>query len=178
MLAIALHTLKTRLLIRAIAALNDPCVHLLIAGDGELAAQVRAEIDTLGLTGRVTMLGAVPIAKLAQLHRICNAFVLSSAYEGLPLVVLEALASGTPVVTTECGETPKLLTSNSGVVCKQRTPECIADALRKVLQHPEDYPLESCIRTAQPYAARTVVRDIYTEMLNRWEQRVTFAARA
>lgn len=166
------------LLVRAIAALNDPCVHLLIAGDGELAAQVRAEIDTFGLTGRVTMLGAVPIAELAQLHRICNAFVLSSAYEGLPLVVLEALASGTPVVTTECGETPKLLTSNSGVVCKQRTSECIADGLRKVLQHPEDYPIESCIRTAQPYAAQTVVRDIYTQMLNRWEQRVYSTVRA
>ncbi len=162
------------LLVRAYAALNDPCVHLLIAGDGELAAQVRGEIERLGLVGRVTMLGAVPIAELAQLHRICNAFVLSSAYEGLPLVVLEALASGTPVVTTECGETPKLLTANSGIVCDQRTPDCIADALRKVLLRPEDYPIESCVRTAQPYAARTVVRDIYSEMLNRWEQRVNF----
>ena len=71
-----------------------------------------------------------------------------------------------------------MLTSNSGVVCGQRTSECIADALRKVLQHPEDYPIESCIRTAQPYAARTVVRDIYSEMLNRWQQRVYSAVRA
>jgi glycosyltransferase involved in cell wall biosynthesis len=55
------------------------------------------------------MLGSVRQAELAELHRICNAFVLTSAYEGLPLVALEALACGTPVVTTRCGETPNLL---------------------------------------------------------------------
>jgi glycosyltransferase involved in cell wall biosynthesis len=159
------------LLVRSIAALNEPNIHLLIAGDGELAAQVRSEISQLGLSKRVTMLGAVKQAELAQFHRICNAFVLSSAYEGLPLVVLEALACGTPVVTTRCGETPKLLSADSGIVCEERTPVAIADALRKVLLHREDYPINSCVRTAQPYSARTVVTDVYSEMWNRWEQR-------
>ncbi|MBW4630542.1 MAG: glycosyltransferase [Iphinoe sp. HA4291-MV1] len=163
------------LLLRAFAALNEPNIHLLIAGDGELAVEVRAEIARLGLLNRVKLLGAVTQGELAQLHRVSNVFVLSSAYEGLPLVVLEALASGTPVVTTQCGETPKLLTADSGVVCSQRTPVCIADALRKVLLHPGDYPTESCVQTAKPYAARTVVQQVYSEMLNRWEQRNSMA---
>ncbi|BCL39484.1 glycosyltransferase [Nostoc sp. MS1] len=157
------------LLIRAFAALNQPQTHLLIAGDGELANPVRQEIEQLGLSSRVTMLGALKQQELARLHRLSSAFVLSSAFEGLPLVVLEALASGTPVVTTKCGETPKLLNPHSGVVCEQRTPDCIAEALRKVLLHPQDYPSETCVRTAQPFAARTVIRDIYGDMLNRWE---------
>lgn len=159
------------LLVRSIAALNEPNIHLLIAGDGELANQVRSEIDQLGLSKRITMLGAVNQAELADLHRICNAFVLSSAYEGLPLVVLEALACGTPVVTTRCGETPKLLAADSGVVCEERTPVAIADSLRKVLLQPEAFPIESCVRSAQPYNARTVVTDVYSEMWQRWEQR-------
>lgn len=159
------------LLVRSIAALNEPTVHLLIAGAGELADEVRSEIARLGLSKRVTMLGPVVQAELAQLHRLCNAFVLSSAYEGLPLVVLEALACGTPVVTTRCGETPKLLSADSGVVCEERTPVAIADALRKVLLHPDAYPIKSCVRTAQPYSARTVVTDVYREMWHRWEQR-------
>lgn len=163
------------LLVRAFAALNERNVHLLIAGDGELAPEVRVEIAKLGITNKVTMLGAVSQKELAQLHRLCNVFVLSSAYEGLPLVVLEALASGTPVVTTRCGETPKLLTADSGVVCSERTPASIADALRKVLRHPEEYPTESCVRTAQPYAARTVIREVYSKMLNRWERRASLA---
>jgi len=157
------------LLIRAFAALNQPHTHLLIAGDGELATPVRQEIEQLGLSGHVTMLGALKQPELARLHRLSSAFVLSSAYEGLPLVVLEALASGTPVVTTKCGETPKLLHPDSGIVCEQRTPECIADALRRILLQPQDYPSEACVRTAQPFAARTVVRDVYGDMLNRWQ---------
>jgi glycosyltransferase involved in cell wall biosynthesis len=159
------------LLVRSIAALNEPNIHLLIAGEGELADEIRSEINQLGLSKRVTMLGGVKQAELAELHRICNAFVLTSAYEGLPLVVLEALACGTPVVTTRCGETPKLLSADSGIVCEERTPDAIADALRKVLLHPEDYPIESCVQAAQPYNARTVVRDVYSEMWLRWEQR-------
>ncbi|MEH1914286.1 glycosyltransferase [Nostoc sp.] len=159
------------LLVRAIAALNEPHTHLLIAGDGELAAALRTEIAQLGLSSRVTMLGAVPIEELARLHRISNIFVLSSAYEGLPLVVLEALASGTPVVTTRCGETPKLLATDNGVICEVRSPECLADALQQVILHPENYPSASCVRAAQPYAARTVVRDVYSDMFTRWEKR-------
>jgi glycosyltransferase involved in cell wall biosynthesis len=157
------------LLVRGFAALNQPHTHLLIAGDGELATEIRVEIGRLGLSSQVTMLGAVAIEELAKLHRICNVFVLSSAYEGLPLVVLEALASGTPIVTTKCGETPKLLAADSGIVCEQRTPESIANALRQIILHPEDYPSASCIGTAYPYAACTVISDIYSKMLSRWE---------
>jgi glycosyltransferase involved in cell wall biosynthesis len=157
------------LLLRAFATLKEPHIHLLIAGDGELAPQVRAEVTSLGLSQRVTMLGAVPLPELANLHRLSNALVLSSAYEGLPLVVLEALACGTPIVTTDCGETPRLLTQDSGIVCSQRTPECIADALSKILQNPQDYPTASCVRVATPYAARTVIKEIYNQMLEKWE---------
>lgn len=159
------------LLIRAIAALRDPSIHLQIAGDGELADEVRAEIYRCGLSERVTMLGSVNPEKLADLYRLSSAFILTSAYEGLPIAVLEALSCGTPVVTTDCGETPRLLSADSGVVCKERTPGAIADALRQVLRHSDDYPADACVRTAQPYSARTVVREVYAEMLDRWEQR-------
>jgi glycosyltransferase involved in cell wall biosynthesis len=160
------------LLVRAIAALGESNVHLLIAGDGELNTEVRAEITSLGLSNQVTMMGAVPMLELAKLHRLCNAFVLSSAYEGLPLVVLEALGSGTPVVTTRTGETPKLLARGGGVVCDQRTPKSIADGLRQVLQHPKNFPIETCVDIARPYAARTVISEVYSNMLSRWHRRV------
>lgn len=159
------------LLVRAIAALNEPNIHLLIAGDGELATQVRSEIERLSLSNQVTMLGALRQTELANLHQICNALLLTSAFEGLPFVVLEALACGTPVVTTKAGETPLLLSPDTGVVCEQRTPACIADAIRQVVLHPENYPSASCVRNATPYAARTVVNEVYSQMWQRWEQR-------
>lgn len=159
------------LLLRAFAVLKDLSVHLLIAGDGELATEVRAEINRLGLSERVTMLGVLNQEELAKLHQISSVFVLSSAYEGLPLVVLEALACGTPVVTTKCGETPKLLTPESGLVCEERNPLSIADTLRRVVLNPEDYPKKSCVQAASPYAANRVVNQVYSQMWQSWEQR-------
>lgn len=157
------------LLIEAFAQLSEPDTHLLIAGAGELKAEIHEAIALKNLAGKVTLLGAVPQAKLAQLHRISSVFVLSSVYEGLPLTVLEALSSGTPVVTTDSGETPKFLSSDSGIVCKSRTPQAIANALRQILERPEQYPAAACVQTAKPYSAKTVVAQVYQDMWDRWQ---------
>ncbi|NJR40522.1 MAG: glycosyltransferase family 4 protein [Leptolyngbyaceae cyanobacterium CSU_1_4] len=157
------------LLIDTIAALEQPNVHLLVAGDGDLSAQVRSRISQRGLNQQVTMLGALKPEALADLHRLAGACILTSAYEGMPFVALEALACGTPLVTTRCGETPNLLTTKSGIVCEGRSPEVIAQALRQVLDHPDHYP--DCVEVVQPYSARYVVHSVYASMLHRWEQR-------
>jgi len=157
------------LLIQTIANLNESNVHLLIAGEGELSGSVRSEINRLNLSHSVTMLGAISQSELADLHRLCSVFILTSIYEGLPLVVLESLLSGTPVVTTRCGETPNLLTTNSGVVAQDRSPSALADALRQVLKHPDRYPSSACIAIAKPYSAYEVIRNVYSDMLHRWQ---------
>ena len=156
------------LLIEAIARLNLPQTHLLMAGAGELEPQVKAKIKELNLSKQVTMLGGVPQDKLANLHQISDVFVLSSVYEGLPFAVLEALSTGTPVVTTDSGETPDFLTADSGIVCDERTPQAIAAALRQILLNPVQYPVSACVRTAKPYSAKSVVSEVYQEMLARW----------
>ncbi len=159
------------LLVRAIAALDDPTTHLLIAGEGDLADSIRAEIAQLELDDRVTLLGALPQSEMAKLQRLASIFVLSSAYEGLPVTVLEALASGTPVVTTRCGETPNLLDRQSGVVCDDRTAAGLAAAIQQVLASPPDFPSQACVDCAEPYWARTVVKTICDGMMQRWNQR-------
>nr|WP_319423438.1 glycosyltransferase family 4 protein [Pleurocapsa sp. FMAR1] len=158
------------LLIRSFAALKTDNVHLLIAGNGELAEEVQTEIDSLGLSQQVTMLGSVDRQKLATLYRISSAFILTSIYEGLPLAVLEALACGIPIVTTKAGDTPNFLTANSGVVTHDRTPEAIANAIQKILAQPQNYSREACIRVAQPYAARTIVENVFEQMWQHWSQ--------
>lgn len=146
-------------------------VHLLMAGAGELELQVKAKIDELNLSKQVTLLGSVPQDKLAKLHQISDVFVLSSVYEGLPFAVLEALSSGTPVVTTDSGETPDFLTADSGIVCQERTSQAIATALKQILLNPQQYPTSACVKTAKPYSAKSVVGTVYQEMLARWESK-------
>ncbi|MGK7960372.1 glycosyltransferase family 4 protein [Crocosphaera sp.] len=161
------------LLIRSLKALNDANVHLLIAGEGELTPQLKAEINQCQLQPQVTLLGPVNPDKLATLQQIASAFVLTSVYEGLPMVVLEALSSGTPVITTPCGETPKLLSPNSGLVCDSRTPEAIAQTWRNLLSNPDQYPSEACVNTAHPYQAKTVITEVYQQMWTRWQDKLT-----
>ena len=157
------------LLVEAFAILNRANIHLLIAGAGELEQEIKIKIDSLGLSKRVTMLGAVPQPKLAALHQLSSIFVLSSVYEGLPFAVLEALSCGTPVVTTDSGETPEFLGADSGIVCRERTPQSIAKALSQILQNSEKYPSTACARTAKPYSAKAVVSDVYQGMYQRWK---------
>ncbi len=158
------------LLVRSFAALADPKVHLLIAGDGELKEAVQAEIHQLQLAKQVTLLGPLTQEQLVELHQVASACVLTSAYEGLPIVVLEALACGTPVVTTPCGETSHLLNHQSGVVGTERDPTAIAEAWRRVLYAPDSFPSSACVRAAQPYSAQIVVEKIYGVMSERWHQ--------
>ena len=157
------------LLLQAFALLDRPHLHLLIAGGGELMDAVKAEIGRLGLQQSVSLLGAVPLPELAALHRISEAVLLTSVYEGLPLVVLEALASGTPVVTTPCGETPRFLQPGSGVVC-ERTPAAIAAAIQQVLDSPQQFTVHDCLETVSPFKVQEVVGKIYERMHEQWLQ--------
>ena len=158
------------LLIRSIAALKYSNSHLLIVGQGELEDKIRAEITQLGLSHKITLLGPLEQSKLANLYQISSIFVLTSAYEGLALSSLEALACGTPVVTTRAGETPNFLTANSGIICEEQEPNAIANALTQVLEHPEKYPAEACTQAAKPYGAKDVVSGIYNKLLEQWKQ--------
>lgn len=153
------------LLLKALALVQSPHTHLLVAGEGELSKDMAEAADKLGLNDRVTFLGALPYQEVANLYRIASLFVLTSAYEGLPLVVLEALACGTPVVTTRAGETPRLLRPDCGLVCEERSPKAVAKAIDTVLQNPERFPPQACVENARPYSAKSVIESAYAEML-------------
>ncbi|NBD17695.1 MAG: glycosyltransferase [Cyanobacteria bacterium] len=157
------------LLLEAFSLLSDPRAHLLVAGKGELAATMVEKAEELGIAKRVTFLGTVHHQKLANFHRLASLLVLTSAYEGLPLVVLEALACGTPVVTTQTGETPRLLRQECGIICRDRAPDKIAKAIDTVLQFPERFPSEACIQNAIPYSAKRVIEEVYADMLQHWQ---------
>jgi len=94
------------LLLKAVAALGERCpVRLLILGEGEDRPILSRLVRELGLQDRVDMPGFVanPYAYLAH----ADVFVLSSDSEGLPTVLIEAMAVGTPVVSTDCPNGPR-----------------------------------------------------------------------
>jgi glycosyltransferase involved in cell wall biosynthesis len=89
-------------LLRAFARLGPVTgAKLVIAGSGEEREGLEALARDLGLSGRVRFLGLVPNHEVAKLHAAADLFVLSSKLEATPTVVLEALACGTRVVSTD-----------------------------------------------------------------------------
>ncbi|MEH6758504.1 MAG: glycosyltransferase [Parasphingorhabdus sp.] len=88
------------LLIRSFALIKDPTAKLVILGDGPERQACKKLIEELELTDRVLLPGFV--TNVAAWYQTADVFVLSSNYEGLPAVVLEALAGNCPVLSTNC----------------------------------------------------------------------------
>ncbi|MDJ0721012.1 MAG: glycosyltransferase family 4 protein [Desulfobacterales bacterium] len=88
-------------LLRALTQVAAPDWHLHLVGGGRGAERDECLVLAKALGDRVRVHGQIPQARLAEIFREAHVFILSSFFEGLPLVVLEALASGCRVVATE-----------------------------------------------------------------------------
>ena len=95
------------LLVDAFARLATPEDRLVIAGEGPCRAALERRVSRLGLAAQVLMPGHV--SDVAQLYRTSDALVLSSDYEGVPGVVIEALAAGLPIAATLCCDSMRWL---------------------------------------------------------------------
>ncbi len=80
-----------------------------IAGNGHLKADLESQIRTFGLGARVRLVGQIPQERLPHWYRAANLVVLPSRSEGVPNVLLEAAACGTPCVATRVGGIPEVL---------------------------------------------------------------------
>ncbi len=121
----------------AIDALTHlPDAQLMFAGAGPDEAQLRSQTAQLGLTGRVHFLGPVPHAELPVLLSAADVFVLPTASEGLANAWVEALACGTPVVTTAIPGAAELITDPAYGRLAARDGAAIAEAVRELIEAP------------------------------------------
>lgn len=120
-------------LLHAIAILckqTDKAFHVKIAGDGELRQQIESLIQELKIEQYVTLLGKR--ADIPDLLCQADIFVLSSVFEGLPTVVLEAMACQCYVVATDCGGTSEIM-GDTGRLVPIKNSQALADAIQYAL---------------------------------------------
>jgi glycosyltransferase involved in cell wall biosynthesis len=115
---------------------SQPNALFLIVGDGRLRADLEADCQRLGISGRVRFLGAS-----AQPWRIlanCDVIAFSSLFEGLPQTCVEALAVGGAVIATRVGGTAELITpGRNGILTPPRDATALAQAILDLLNDPE-----------------------------------------
>jgi glycosyltransferase involved in cell wall biosynthesis len=111
---------------------------LAIVGDGILGPSLRRRVEALGLTPSVLFAGRRPAGEVPDWIAAGDLLCLPSRREGCPNAVLEALASGRPVVASAVGGVPELISSASGALVPPDDPAALAAALRETLARPWD----------------------------------------
>ncbi|HEY1173783.1 MAG TPA: glycosyltransferase [Verrucomicrobiae bacterium] len=112
---------------------------LLMVGQGTLESSLKSKAVELGLGDRVIWAGSQPPRQVALYLQAADVLCLPSDNEGLPNVMLEAFASGLPVVATQVGGIPEVLNRPElGRLVPPRDAEAMANALRQILSSPQD----------------------------------------
>ena len=120
------------------AVAGNPGVTLLIAGEGPERPELETAVRELGIADRVRFLGPLPRLGVLELFRAADAAILSSSWENFPHTVVEALAVGTPVLTTAAGGVAEVVTDGlNGLVVAVGDTSGLTGAVRRYFADPE-----------------------------------------
>lgn len=110
-------------------------LHCLVVGSGPLASQLQLDVKELGLQGSVSFLGERD--DIPAILKAIDLLVLPSHWECLPIVILEALAAGCPIVATKVGGVPEVLDGLGWPLVPPGDPKGLAEAITGVFHMPE-----------------------------------------
>ncbi len=131
-------------------------ISFLIPGKGEFSDKLQKRVKDIGLQDRFKFLGFVDKDKLIRLYQDATIFVLPSHYEGLPTVLLEAMACGCPVVATKVsGNTDVISSDENGLLVPPKSPKDMANAISLLLDNDD-------MRRRIGSSARRTIEERYT----------------
>jgi glycosyltransferase involved in cell wall biosynthesis len=107
--------------------------HLDVVGQGPSFADSERLVTSADLSALVTFHGAVAKPRLAEMMRSSDLFVLPSRFENLPCAIIEAMASGLPVVSTTVGGIPEMVSEGDGILVQRDDAPALAEALARGL---------------------------------------------
>jgi glycosyltransferase involved in cell wall biosynthesis len=137
-------------------------LELLMVGEGQLRGAIEAFVEKAGIDDKVHLLGLKSTDEVAGLLHSTDLFVLSSAYEGMPMAVIEALASGVPVATTRVGEVALVVKDGScGRIAASHSEKDLAEAVAWCLDNLTAISGDPCVESASNYSPAVVLQPVY-----------------
>ena len=113
-------------------------IHVFIGGDGQLKESIELSLQMENLTNHVDLLGWISHDDLPHYLNKIRLLVIPSYTEGLPYIMLEAMACGTPVLAAPVGAIPDVIRNGeTGFIIDDNTPECIAENVLRALNSPD-----------------------------------------
>ena len=143
-----------------IACRNDESIQGVIIGDGPAMTHSRARVAQLGLSNRIQFLGRLSQGDVAKELSVCQALLLMSDYEGLPIALLEAMSIGVvPIVRKIPSGIPELVETDVTGLLVDDSPDGAAEAVLRLRNDPQGWARIS-------HAARALVESDYDENLS------------
>lgn len=143
-------------------------IHLDVIGDGFYENYYKQVCDELNLHKEITFLGRKNKFEIAEILKKENALLISSELESFGIPGIEAMASGLPIVSTDCLGPTEYINSKVGVICKVNNVDDMADKIKYLIDHYEKYD-NNCIRKeASRYSKEEVIKNtikLYNKIL-------------
>jgi glycosyltransferase involved in cell wall biosynthesis len=133
-------TKRFEMLVEAVEVLNKQGknVRLTISGGGGLFDELKNLIEQKKLTGIINMTGRIETEQMPDVYQKHDMFVSASMQEGMSNAMLEAMASGLPIITTKCEGVEELISDN-GIVVEKDLAESLAETIVKLAENRQQY---------------------------------------
>jgi glycosyltransferase involved in cell wall biosynthesis len=143
-----------------------------LVGDGPQRRKLEMLVHQLNLEEHITFYGVKSREEVAELLRQADLLALPSLRENQPVAILEALASGLPVVASRIGGIPEVVNPDLGVLIEPGDVGSIANGLIAVMDHLDDYNSQEIARFARANYSYEVIgqklNQIYTEVIQEY----------
>lgn len=143
-------------------------IHLDVIGDGFYENYYKQVCDELNLHKEITFLGRKNKFEIAEILKKENALLISSELESFGIPGIEAMASGLPIVSTDCLGPTEYINSKVGVICKVNNVDDMADKIKYLIDHYEKYDNNYIRKEASRYSKEEVIKNtikLYNKIL-------------
>lgn len=155
---------------------HHPEIRLVLLGDGELRSDLKAQVWQLGVNNNILFAGLVDNVQ-ERLHGF-DLFVSSSLWEGLPTVIMEAMAVGLPVIATDIPGTREMISDGiNGRLVPPGDPIALANAINTMIENPQmrQNLSEAGKETVKQYSIEEIAKrylELYEALMARSEKKV------